>query len=351
MPDTDTPISRRRALSLGGTVAGGIIAASSPLLAGAPARVRAAAAGDDGNFGGSFSQSTIHQMEAILQTTGTQANGVLSFELDREDLQGYTLGGATLIPPVPYMPSWQNNGEFYFQKLGGESGREDDSSGRGGNGTAILNGDFGGLLPQEIDPFIDQLLANGLVFQAFHQHFTDIHPNQLYYIHFRGVGDPLQLARAVIAAVKVTSTPLPQFQSGTPTTPLPTQQLSQILGGPAQVGSNGVVTVNVPRRDRVILGGIPISPFLNIATPIAFEPLDSSGTTAAVAPDFGMVASEIQNVMRVMRQQNWVIGCLYNQETDEYPQLYFSHQVKVGNPITLAQEIRRGLDQMNVARP
>ncbi len=27
--------------------------------------------------------------------------------------------------------------------------------------------------------------------------------------------------------------------------------------------------------------------------------------------------------MQVMRQQGWDIGCLYNQETDEHPQLYF----------------------------
>ncbi len=66
-----------------------------------------------------------------------------------------------------------------------------------------------------------------------------------------------------------------------------------------------------------------------------------------MAPDFSMAVSEIQNVMQVMRQQGWVIGCLYNQETAEQPQLYFSHQLKVGDPVTLAQEIRKGLDQTN----
>ena len=46
-----------------------------------------------------------------------------------------------------------------------------------------------------------------------------------------------------------------------------------------------------------------------------------------------------------MRAQNWDIGCLYNQETDEQPQLFFSHQFKTGDPYDLAREIRRGLDQ------
>ena len=49
-----------------------------------------------------------------------------------------------------------------------------------------------------------------------------------------------------------------------------------------------------------------------------------------------------------MRAQGWDIGCLYNQETDEHPQLFFSHQFKTGEPDQLAREIRRGLDRMNV---
>jgi hypothetical protein len=69
-----------------------------------------------------------------------------------------------------------------------------------------------------------------------------------------------------------------------------------------------------------------------------------NGLLAAAAADFSMVASEVQSAIRVMRQQGWVIGCLYNQETDEHPQPYFSHTV---NAIELAHEIRRGLDQTN----
>ena len=50
-----------------------------------------------------------------------------------------------------------------------------------------------------------------------------------------------------------------------------------------------------------------------------------------------------------MRKQGFSIGCLYNQETDERPQLYFSHQWKVGDPYELAKEIRNGLDLTNTA--
>jgi hypothetical protein len=49
-----------------------------------------------------------------------------------------------------------------------------------------------------------------------------------------------------------------------------------------------------------------------------------------------------------MRGQGWDIGCLYNQETGERPQLFFSHQFKTGDPYQLAAEIRKGLNRMNV---
>jgi hypothetical protein len=47
-------------------------------------------------------------------------------------------------------------------------------------------------------------------------------------------------------------------------------------------------------------------------------------------------------VTALMRRLGWLDGCLYNQETDEKPQLYFSHMLKVGDPYDLAAEIRAG---------
>lgn len=89
------------------------------------------------------------------------------------------------------------------------------------------------------------------------------------------------------------------------------------------------------------VGGVTVNPYLNIATPIGFEPL--GGDRSVVVPDFGMFAHQVEPVMRLMRSKGWLIGCLYNQETDEHPQLYFSHQWKVGNAYELAKEVRAGL--------
>ena len=86
-----------------------------------------------------------------------------------------------------------------------------------------------------------------------------------------------------------------------------------------------------------------VSPFMNIPTSIAFEPY-GGGQSAADVVDYGMEAPEIDDVVGLMRSMNRDVGCLYNQETAEYPQLFFSHGFKVGNALQLAREMRKGLD-------
>jgi hypothetical protein len=168
----------------------------------------------------------------------------------------------------------------------------------------------------------------------------------VWFIHFRGVGDPLDLARRVHHIVKLTSTPLPQHSPPKPTTPLPVHKLAAILGGDASVGDNGVVTVTVARKTPVLLGGIRIKPELGISTNVQFQPLGRG--QAAVVPDFSMTASEVNPVTMTMRRQGWDIGCLYNQETAEQPQLYFSHTFKRGDAVRLAHEVREGLEHTDI---
>jgi len=114
------------------------------------------------------------------------------------------------------------------------------------------------------------LIKNGLTFQAFHQH-VPMHP-QVWFVHFRGVGDPLALAKAVRATLTATGTPLPQAPPSNPTTPLDANRLAAILHGTASVGDEGVVTVWVYRRDRVTIDDVRVNPQANISMNIEFRP-------------------------------------------------------------------------------
>ncbi len=320
--DLNVRISRRRALALGGGVAaGGLLSAASPLTGVAMAEDE-----DQGENRGQEGKLPAGRIQEIIQAQGTVTNGVLSIDVARTDI-----GNVAGPLGVTFTPAFQIDGGLTFQPLG--------------YGAAFFNGDLP-LRPEETNPFIDALIANGLIFQAFHQHYIETQPN-VWFIHFRGEGDPIQLAQAVHNVLKATSTPLPQMMPANPTTPLNADRLASILHGSAQVGEEGVVTVSVSRRGRIVIDGIEVSPEANISTNIQFKALSSSGSSVAAAPDFSLSSSEVQPVVTIMRAQGWFVGCLYNQETNEQPQLYFSHMLKTGDPYALASEIRRGLDLTN----
>jgi hypothetical protein len=266
------------------------------------------------------------RMNSALQLQGTTSNGVLSYSFDRTDITNVTLHG------VPIKPSFEINGDMDFQPLGARQ--------------AFLNGDLP-VPTDKVDATISTIIHSGLVFQAEHQHFYDFTP-MVWFIHLRGRGNAVALAQKVHRVLQAAGTPLPQSSPSKPQTPFDVARLKQILHAyDASVGSDGVVTFFVARRNPIYIDGIRVNPSTNIATNIAFEPLNSSGTQAAAVPDFGMQAGEINRVVGTMQAQGWDIGCLYNQETAETPQLYFSHDFKTGDPYALAQQVRHALDQMN----
>ena len=102
--------------------------------------------------------------------------------------------------------------------------------------------------------------------------------------------------------------------------------------------------MTVKRRDRIVIDGVHVNPEANVSTNIEFLPLDTHRTRVAAAPDFSVTAEEVMPVCAAMRAAGFEIGCLYNQETSEHPQLYFAHMLAKGAPIALARAIRGALD-------
>ncbi|HEY1540194.1 MAG TPA: DUF1259 domain-containing protein [Solirubrobacteraceae bacterium] len=308
-------VSRRRALALGGGAAGGLLVSASGLAglaaAGSPVRKR-------------HGDLPVGRMQRIINAEGSVSGGVLGIGIDRTDI-------GTVHGPqgVDFPPSFEINGDLTFQPLGA--------------GEAFFNGDLA-LKASELNPVIDAILANGLVFQAMHQHYFDLDP-MVWFVHFRGRGGPETLARRVRKVLDATSTPLPQAPPTDPTTPLDHAKLAKTLHGSSEIGDDGVVTITVNRADRIVVDRVQLSPEANISTNIQFLPLNANGTRAAAAPDFSMTAAEVDPVCRTMRRAGFEIGCLYNQETSEHPQLYFAHMLATGDPQGLAVKIRKGLDR------
>jgi hypothetical protein len=279
---------------------------------------------------GSSSQLPVKQIEQILGAQGDVHGGVLDITIERTDI-GEVRGPLG----VTFTPAFEVQGELGFQPLG--------------RNQALLNADMA-VLEQETNPFIAALLQHGLVFQAFHQHLPML--PQVWFVHFRGIGDPIALARAARAALDVTHARLPQLPPPRPTTPLDAQRLARILHGQATVGNDGVVTVTVLRTDRILLDGVRVAPQCGISTTIQFKPSrkdddarTGSKANAQVCPDFSMTAAEVVPVVKRMQlDQHWFQGSLRNDETNEQPQLFWDAMIKEGDAYQLAEEIRSGLD-------
>src|ERR1700716_3272261 len=171
-----TSISRRRLLSAGATLSAGMLAMSAK-----PNVVIMEETDDDDLEWAPLSPETIEGIQSMIQAQGTVSNGVLSIEIDRDDLSNVKKGN------VHIKPAFQINGNIFFQGFS--------------DGRAAMNGDMA-LKPTEIDPFIDRLLVHHLVFQAEHQHFYDLSP-MVWFIHFRKFGDPIEIAKGVKAALDV----------------------------------------------------------------------------------------------------------------------------------------------------
>jgi hypothetical protein len=311
-------LTRRRALALGGATLSGLA-----LPQAAAARSAAAGAAKLHHRRGRL---PVGGIQRILEAEGSVSAGVLGISIERPDI-----GPVQGPMGVTFPPAFEINGDLTFQPLGG--------------GLAFFNGDLA-LKASELNPVIDAIHSGGLVFQAMHQHYFDLDP-MVWFIHFRGIGHPGTLARAVRKVLAATSTPLPQKPPAHPTTPLDHGKLAKTLHGSGEIGGDGVVTISVSRSDRIVIGDVQVSPEANISTGIQFLPLDERGTRAAAAPDFSMTAAEVGPVCRRMRAAGFEIGCLYNQETGEHPQLYFAHMIAVGDPQELAVAIRKGLDHTN----
>lgn len=272
--------------------------------------------------------------ERILRAPAKDGDGVVSVSIGRNDIEHATAPAGAMPGGirVPFNPAFELGGEMVFQRLDARR--------------AMLNGDFV-FLAEEINPAIDAMLAHGLELQALHQHYFDVRP-MVWFMHFRGIGTPEALARAGAAVVAATATKLPQTAPGKLTSPLPKDAIGKILGADPEVAEHGVLQIVVPRTDAIHLGGVAVKPALNVSSNISIQPLD--GDKAAAAPDFAMTASEVRPVIATMRHHGWAVHCLYNQETAENPQLYFAHMMKTGDPLTLAREIRDGLDRTATKR-
>ena len=254
-----------------------------------------------------------------------QAGNVFKFSFPRSDLNVTARG--VRIKPALALGSW-----VAFKKMGGQ---------------AMAMGDLV-LSEDEVSPVMMKLQQEGIEQTALHNHVLNESPRVMY-MHISAHGDAEKIAGSIHAALALTKTPL-----GAPTGPAPTQelgidtkQLDQIIGHGGKA-NGGVYQFRVPRAEKITEAGMEVPPSMGVATAINFQP--TGGGKAAITGDFVMVASEVNTVIRALRENGIEVTALHSHMLGEEPRLFFMHFWANDDAVKLARGLRAALDKTNSAK-
>jgi len=170
------------------------------------------------------------------------------------------------------------------------------------------------------------------------------------YMHISSHGDAVQLAKAIHDAVALTKTPGPDAGSA-PSAPvelgIDQKQIEQILGHSGKI-NGGVLQVGVPRSETIADSGMTVPPSMGVATALNFQP--TGGGKAAVTGDFVLLGSEVNPVIKALRQNGIAVTALHSHMLMEEPRLFFMHFWANDDAVKLAKGLRVALDVTNSAK-
>jgi Domain of Unknown Function (DUF1259) len=262
--------------------------------------------------------------QALGRKGADQPGGVHKYSFPRSDLQ-VSLDGVAIKPALAL------GGWVAFQPAG--SG-------------AMFMGDLV-LTETEINPVMARLIADGVEITAVHNHLlrTSV---PVFYMHVGGHGDPVKLAETLHAALALSSVPpAAPAASPPPAVDLDTAALEKALGHKGNA-NGGVYQFSVPRAETISEGGMTVAPALGTAISLNFQP--TGGGKAAITGDFVMIGSEVNPVLKALRQHGIEVTALHSHMIDDSPHLYFMHFWANDDAQKLAQGLRAALDLTNAKR-
>ena len=284
--------------------------------------------------GAQSQQSGSTDWNAVAQALGKagamQPGDVYKVSLPRSDLQ-VTAGGVQIKPALA-LGSW-----VAFKKAGDMT---------------MVMGDLV-LTEDEVTPVMTKLQSEGIQQTALHNHVLHESPRVMY-MHIGAMGDAVKIARSIHDALALSKTPFaaPPAPSGggdqSQDIGIDTKQLDQIMGQSGKV-NGGVYQYAVPRAETITetaMNGAEIPPSMGTATAINFQP--TGGGKAAITGDFVLLGSEVNPVIKALRDNGIEVTALHSHMLTENPRLFFMHFWANDDAQKLARGLRAALDKTNV---
>jgi hypothetical protein len=157
------------------------------------------------------------------------------------------------------------------------------------------------------------------------------------------------MAKAIHDAVALSKTPGPDVTPAAQPGELgfDQKQVEQILGHSGKV-NGGVLQVSVPRSETITDSGMTVPPSMGVATAVNFQPTGNG--KAAITGDFVLLGSEVNPVMKTLRQNGIAVTALHSHMLTEEPRLFFMHFWANDDAVKLAKGLRAALDNTNSAK-
>jgi hypothetical protein len=242
-------------------------------------------------------------IDQVFGTTGQMQGDVYRLGFPRTDLS-VTVHGIAIRPGLA-LGSWAA-----FRKAGGQ---------------AVVHGDLV-LLDSEVNPVISKLEENGLQITAVHNHLLDETPHVMY-VHYWGQGPEAALATSLRSALAASKTPLAPAAAPAAGAPAPdpgfdADAFQKAIGRTGAV-KGGVLSIGVPRPEKITMMGVELPPAMGMATSINVQSA-GNGKVAATG-DFVMIDDEVNPIIKALRAHNIAVTALHNHMLHGSPALYFMH--------------------------
>jgi hypothetical protein len=260
--------------------------------------------------------------QALGRTGAMQLGDVYKFSMPRGDLHVTAKG--VEIKPALALGSWAA-----FKKMGNQ---------------AMVMGDLV-LAEDEVSPVMLKLQQGSIEQTALHHHIIGESPRVLY-MHISGHGDPVKLAETLRATLALTKTPPPAPPASQPSQDIgiDTEQIEQAIGQSGKI-NGGVFQLSVPRTEKISDGGMEVPPSMGVAHALNFQP--TGGGKAAITGDLVLTASEVNPVIRTLREHGIEVTSLHNHMLNDEPRLFFMHFWANDDAVKLARGLRAALDKTN----
>ena len=256
----------------------------------------------------------------------SQPGDVYRFNMPRKDLH-VVLAGVEIKPALA-LGSWAA-----FKREGN---------------TAMVMGDLV-LTEEEVQPVLTKLQEGGIHESAVHNHLIGETPRVMY-MHIASHGDAVQMAKAIHDAVALTKTPGPDSAAAAPAEAdlgFDRKQVEKILGRAGKLNGT-VLQFGVPRAETIKDAGMTVPPTMGVATALNFQATGNG--KAAITGDFVLLGSEVNPVMKALRENGIAVTAVHSHMLMEEPRLFFLHFWANDEAIKLSKGLRVALDLTNSAK-